>query len=90
MKRIIAFLLTVCLGALYTLSGLSVLGLASDNLTESVTSQEALLEYLEAMRFGEEAELPDMAAPSFNYNVRSAVLMEAETGTVLFNFNAVI
>ncbi len=88
MKRIIAFLLTVCLGALYTLSGLSVLGLASDNLTESVTSQEALLEYLEAMRFGEEAELPDMAAPSFNYNVRSAVLMEAETGTVLFNFNA--
>jgi len=86
MRKITAFLLAVCLCTALLAAGFGVVGSASDG-SISDASGAALLEYLEAMRLGEEAEIPDVAAPVFDYNVRSATLMEAETGTVLFEYN---
>ncbi len=89
MKKVISIftLICICLGLVW--GGFFSRAAAADGggTSAAITDGEALLEYLEAMRLGEEAEVPDVAAPTFDYNVRSAVLMEAETGTVLFNYS---
>ncbi|MBS5737722.1 MAG: D-alanyl-D-alanine carboxypeptidase, partial [Clostridiales bacterium] len=47
----------------------------------------ALWDYLDASRFGDEAVLSDTVSPEFDFDVKSACLIEAETGTILYEYN---
>ena len=53
-------------------------------LTEEQTA--ALWEYLECLRFNDNDELSKAVSTAFKFDVKSAVLMEATTGTVLYEY----
>ena len=47
---------------------------------------DALWDYLYQAQSGDEAVIADEVKPEFNFNVKSALLMEAATGTVLYEY----
>ncbi|MDF2686338.1 MAG: Serine-type D-Ala-D-Ala carboxypeptidase [Clostridia bacterium] len=58
------------------------------NNTEETTEADtdALWDYLYQIQSGDEAVLAEGAKPEFNFNVKSALLMESATGTVLYEY----
>ena len=60
--------------------------LANDDMPSEAEAL-ALWDYLDASRFGDEAVLSDTVSPEFDFDVKSACLIEAETGTILYEYN---
>jgi D-alanyl-D-alanine carboxypeptidase (penicillin-binding protein 5/6) len=54
--------------------------------TAAETNTEALWDYLYQVQSGDEATLAESVKPEFNFNLKSAVLMEASTGTILYEY----
>ena len=58
--------------------------LASDTEPDTEKASAALWDYLDVSRFGEKAALATDVKPEFDFAVKSVCLIEAETGTVLY------
>lgn len=90
MKKFFCFLLSF----IFVFS-FSVLSFGSENLNENMSDgtapteaqAAALWDYLDISRFGEKAVMSDTVKPEFSFDVKSACLIEAKTGTVLYEYN---
>lgn len=86
MKKVMCIFLTVIFLLVNSLEVFAADTNSTDNIP-SDTEAAALWDYLDVSRFGETAVFSDTVKPDFNFDIKSACLIEAETGTVLYEMN---
>lgn len=87
MKKIFCVFLSLVFMFVFSFPFIASESSSGDDSVPTEVEAAALWEYLDVSRFGETAALSDIVKPEFNFDVKSACIIEEKTGTVLYEYN---